>query len=60
MQNVDTENVHEGHYLPVCEQKQKHKHIVIQRLLCWHLSDAIDSDNLITPTFSDSGILQYA
>ena len=39
MQNIDTENVHEGHYLPVCEQKQKHKHIVIQRLLCWHLSD---------------------
>ena len=29
----------EGHYLPVCEQKQKHRHIVIQRLLCWHLSD---------------------
>ena len=55
MQNIDTENdrifrrtvrqqtpmrdVHEGHYLPVCEQKQKHKHTVIQRLLCWHLSD---------------------
>ena len=53
MQNIDTENdrifrrtvrqqtpmrdVHEGHYLPVCEQKQKHKHTVIQRLLCWHL-----------------------
>ena len=55
MQNIDTENdrmfrrtvrqqttmrdVHEGHYLPVCEQKQKHKHFVIQRLLCWHLPD---------------------
>ena len=29
MQNIDTENVHEGHYLPVFEQKQKHKHIVL-------------------------------